>query len=540
MLGPFTEQQVAAVKALFLSAILAVAGFAMEAAAGDTSEHFFTNGVVHLRLEIAATNLQALRRDARAYVPATVREEDVVYERVAVHLKGAAGSFRGMDDETPAFTLNFDKLKPGQSFHGLDKIHLNNSVQDDSRLTEAVCSALFLEAGVPTPRATHARVFLNNRDLGIYVLKEGFDRTFLRRHFKNVDGNLYDGGFLQDITEGVQKDSGPKDVNDRSDLKALAAAAREPDLSKRYERLDQVLDIDRFLSFVALEIMTWHWDGYALKKNNYRVFHNLETGKMVFLPHGMDQMFWDASQPILPRNMEGLVARALLQTGEGRRRYRARVASVITNVFTAAKLTNHLNQIEARLRPAFAAWNKDRAREWGNAASHVRRQILAREAFLQRVAREPEPQPLRFDSTGFARLTNWKAEDSKETGKLDQIAGPDGTRSLHITAGTNCVASWRTRVLLEKGRYVLEGRVWTAGVVPLPNETAKKGVGAGLRTSRSGEARTNSLVGDSNWQQLEYEFIVSGETEEPWLICELRASGGEAWFDLDSLRLRKL
>jgi hypothetical protein len=94
-------------------------------------------------------------------------------------------------------------------------------------------------------------------------------------------------------------------------------------------------------------------------------------------------------------------------------------------------------------------------------------------------------------------------------------------------------------VLLERGRYVLEGRVRTAGVVPFTHEAARKGVGAGLRISRTLATRTNSISGDSDWQKLEYEFSVSSESEEPWLICELRATRGEAWFDLTSLKLRR-
>jgi hypothetical protein len=47
------------------------------------------------------------------------------------------------------------------------------------------------------------------------------------------------------------------------------------------------------------------------------------------------------------------------------------------------------------------------------------------------------------------------------------------------------------------------------------------------------------VVGDSGWQKLEYEFKIAEDSEEPWFICELRASKGEAWFELGSLRLRK-
>src|SRR5262245_4718021 len=300
------------------------------------AEEFFAGGTIpHLRLYVAQTNLARLRRNARDYVRATVKEGDKVYEEVGIHLKGAAGSFRGIDDGKPAFTLNFDKFVDGQNFHGLDKLSLNNSVQDQSYMTEAICSELFLAAGVPTPRTTHARVELNGRDLGLYVLKEGFDKTFLRRHFNNVKGNLYDGGFLREITEPLERTSGDGDVRGRADLKALAAAAQDSNRSNRFDALRRVLDVDRFLSFAALEMLTWHWDGYMMKKNNYRLYHDLETDRMVFLPHGMDQMFWQPTGTVVPaaRNVEGLIGRVLLETSEGRRLYRERAASLLTNVF---------------------------------------------------------------------------------------------------------------------------------------------------------------------------------------------------------------
>src|SRR5207237_10608961 len=40
----------------------------------------------------------------------------------------------------------------------------------------------------------------------------------------------------------------------------------------RLRRLEAVLDLDRFYSFLALEIMTCHFDGYARGINNYWVY----------------------------------------------------------------------------------------------------------------------------------------------------------------------------------------------------------------------------------------------------------------------------
>ncbi len=508
----------------------------------EPTEQFFTNRAVpHLKIEITGTNLTNLRDKNREYVRATVREggkEAKVYTDVGIHLKGAAGSFRGLDDK-PALTLNFEKFKEHQKFHGLDKIHLNNSVQDPSYMTEHLCGTLFREADVPASRVSFARVWLNGRDLGFYVLKEGFDKQFLRLYFRNPNGNLYDGGFLREITEPLDRISG-HETNGYAALKAAAAATTEPDPNKRLQRLDQVLDLERFISFIAVEIMTWHWDGYALKRNNYRVYHDPEADKIVFFPHGMDQMFWEPNGPLLP-NMEGLVARKVLETTEGRRRYRARMSELLTNVFKIEVLTNRINELQARIRPELTAINPEVARNHDGAVDHLRAEVIGRWAGLQRLLSIPEPQPLKFDNSGFAALSIWRTLDPLGTALLDRVGVAGSKRTLHIRAGPagKCTASWRCRVLLAPGQYRCEGLVRTAGVVALdePNAAVQKGKGAGLRVHGSRQPRSNEALGDTDWRKVEFDFAVDPAGEEAEVVCELRAAKGEAWFDLDSLRL---
>ena len=528
-----------------------------------TDAFFADTNAPHFIIEVKGTNLNALRKDPRKNVHATVRVGDEVFEDVALHLKGAAGSFRNFDDR-PALTLNFDKFTENQNFRGLEKLHLNNSVQDPSYLCEAVCGELFIAAGVPAARAAHARVTLNGRDLGFYGLKEGFNQQFLARFFKNTKGNLYDGGFIREITDDLERDSVEGDAANRADLKALAAAAQEPDDAKRLGGLRKVLDVDRFLSFMALEVMTWHWDGYCLKQNNYRVYHNLDDAKIVFLPHGMDQMFWDANGALLPQ-FEGLVARCFIHTPEGPGLYRDRVAALLTNVFTAKRITNHIARMQARIQPALLAMNKDAARDQASAARNLQNQILARIARLHRVVNDPlpevlkpgvrnvprrgappivngpAPEPLKFAADGYAKLPDWREETTLGAAKMDLAKEAGGSETLHIVVsrGRPSAASWRTRVLLPAGRYVLEARAKTRGVKLLMNDNDRKGIGAGLRISGTEEVRKNNLLGDTDWRNIKYEFTVAAGQEEVVLVAELRASSGEAWFEKDSLKLRK-
>jgi hypothetical protein len=334
-----------------------------------------------LRLEIPSQEWQKLRRDDRRYVRADFHDGNTVLRDVGVHVKGAAGSRRDLDDR-PALTVNFDRFVPGQRWDGLEKVHLNNSVQDGSYLCENICGDLFRQAGVPAARTGNVRLQLNRRDLGVYVLKEGFDKTFLRQYFRNVKGNLYDGGFCRDITEPLDKMSGSAST-EQPEVKALVTACRERDPKRRFQKLEELLDLDCFLSFCALEVMTWDWDGYVMKPNNYRLYWDPDSRQITFFPHGMDQMFWEPHGSIEP-DYNGLVARALIETPEGRRRYRERMAGLTTNVFVFETITNRIAAYVAPIRAALAEKDQNAAREYDGQVRRIYDLVKRRAAFLRK------------------------------------------------------------------------------------------------------------------------------------------------------------
>src|SRR5439155_13322108 len=240
---------------------------ALRQTAGFPGTDLFTqSAVVRIRIELQQQNLLALREDPRRYVRSTIRSDGKAYRDVGVHLKGSTGSFRGVDDK-PGLTLDFGRFNPDQKFHDLRKIHLNNSVEDPSYVNEQIGSELFRAAGVPTPRVTHALVELNGRRLGLYVLKEGFTEDFLSLYFRRVDGKLYDTDWGHDVNKRMKRLSGRGPDDEQRDLRVLTEAALEPELGRRWQRLAEALDVDRFLTFMTLEVMICHRDGYSLARN---------------------------------------------------------------------------------------------------------------------------------------------------------------------------------------------------------------------------------------------------------------------------------
>ncbi len=491
---------------------------------------FAANPIRRLAIEIPPEEMASLRRDAREFVPATVREDQTVCREVAVHLKGSTGSFRGLDDK-PSLTLDFARFQRDQRFHGLRRIYLNNSVEDPACVNEIIGSELFRAAGVPAPRVTRVEVTLNGRRLGLYVLKEGFTEDFLASAFRRVEGNLYDTDWGHDVDQRMKRNLGRGPRDEQSDLDALAAAAQEPDPERRWQRLSGVLDLDRFLSFMAMEVMICHRDGYCLARNNFRIYHDPETGRMVFLPHGMDQLLGKSDLPWEP-HMAGLVARAVMELPEGRQRYRERFTALFGRLFDVASLTNRVNQLvgDVRASVSVSEFNAIAAE-----AAAVCDRLRQRHAFLADELRRPEPAPVALPA-GVAKPGSWFKVDDPLDGRMDVARDADGRQSLHIKSGATTAASWRARVLLNPGRYRFEGKARVAAVRRLPNSRHQ---GAALRVA--GETRADAgLEGDVPWRPLNFDFEIRAASTWVELICELRASGGDAWFDLDSLRLVKI
>ena len=492
---------------------------------------FTTNGVVLLRIEIAEAGLASLRKTPRKFVSAIVREGDRVYEDVGVHIKGSAGSFRGLDDK-PGLTLNFSTFEATEHFHGLKKLHLNNGAQDGTYLSEMTCANLFRAAGVPASRATHAIVELNGRKLGLFVLLEGMEKEFLARHFKNPKGSLYGQSGGGDVSDALERMEGNEPLT-RADLKALAAAANEPDAARRLEGLRRTLDIERFLSFMALEVMLCHWDGYTFARHNFRVYHDLDTDRMVFFPHDMDQMIGGADQAIEPA-VNGLVAQAVMRTPELRAAYRQRVGQIFTNHFQATVLTNQIQQVVQRALPVMKAYNPNMARDFENNSASLKGRIVSRAQGLERLLTIGPPQPLRFEN-GAARLKDFRKEPGAGGGQQDAVAHPEGKKTLWIKASPEGAGSWRLRLPLEAGRYRFEGVAKAKEVATTVADG--KALGAGLRISGATEPRKNQLTGSTGWEKLAYEFEVASGPLDVDLVCELRGGKGEVWFEAESLRL---
>ncbi len=478
-----------------------------------------------IEIQLSPTSEAGLRREPRRDVRATVVIDDVAYPESRLHLKGATGSFRPIDDR-PSLTV---KLRDDGGETTL-KFHLNNAVEDPGLLNEWFGTEAFREAGVPAPRVAHARVSLNRHSLGLYVLKESFNEAFLANHLPPGGGHLYEPVGGSDVDGSMRLAGEGNNDPEARPLQRLALAAATPNPERRWQRLGEVLERDQFMTLIALEVLIGHRDGYALARNNYRVYAEPANGRCRFLPHGMDQLLGRADLPWHPQ-MAGLVARAVLETPEGDRAYRERLAQLLDGPLKPEVWTPRLDALVRDLAPAL---RRNELTVFSRGAELLKTRLARRVESLRQQLAQPDPGPLAFQARE-ARLERWVPVDAASARAMDRTPAPDGLASLHIAAGARTSASWRCRVTLLRGRYRFEGRVQTRGLRPLEVGQTH---GAALRLGGRRE-RSEAVPDEGVWYPLKLDCRVTDVAEEVEFICELRAGAGEAWFELGSLRLVK-
>lgn len=521
-------------RACRLNQLLLLCGLAMTSAltnpelhaAGPvkTSSSFFDR-VHRIRITLSDSEVRSLRREGREYVRGQVEADGQVFPEVGIHLKGSLGSFQGIDDK-PGFTLAFERFARNRKYEGLGKIHLNNSAEDPTYACEKIGSAVFLGAGVPAARVTHAVVELNQRPLGLYVLVEGFDPGFLASHFPNGKGEVYETDLSRPQEENASEDF--KKAPGKSGLKQLKEAAGEPDPHRRWQRLESALDLDRFVTFLVIEVLLGHRDGYGMAGNNFRIFDDRETKKETFLPHGMDQLFGPPDLPWKPR-MAGMVAKAVMETPEGAADYEARFQRLYRGIFQDDRLGKEADEVLERVRPFL---KKDETNVLEKEMERLKARIQARkESLAKQLADAARPALVCVNGVATPGGT-WRATDPPTRGRMDE-ATEAGASLLRIAAGSPTSASWRSTVRLGRGRYRFEAEARVSGVNAL---NYGKTHGAGLRVG-SRIRGEGGLLGSSDWKRLSVAFEVTEAEEDVELICELRANDGEAWFRKDSVRI---
>lgn len=119
--------------------------------------------------------------------------DNEAYKNVALRAKGntSLSMVSAYGNDRYSFKIEFDHYESGTTYHGLDKLCLNNIIQDNTYMKDYLAYTLMRGQGVPAPLCSYVDITVNGEDWGLYLAVEAVEDAFLTRNYGKDAGNLY-------------------------------------------------------------------------------------------------------------------------------------------------------------------------------------------------------------------------------------------------------------------------------------------------------------------------------------------------------------
>ena len=313
---------------------------------------FKQNEVLRIDLKISATNWQTMKNDLvqnigsgggrpgiegltsfdPVWVSGSFYFNDKEWYEVGIRFKGNSSlqnTYRSGNNKF-SFKIDFDQFEDdypaieNQRFYGFKQLNLKNNYDDKSLMREKVASDLFLDFGLVSPQTAFCEVYVDNGSgsqyFGVYTLVEEVDDTVLESQFGDESGNLYkpDGTAASfasgSFNESEMEKKNNEELEDYSDVYALYTVLNSSDRTSNTEQwktnLENVLDVDVFLKWLAANTAMQNWDTYGKMTHNYYLYNNPVDGLLCWIP-------WDNNEALQNGKQGGALSLSLSEVGSG-------------------------------------------------------------------------------------------------------------------------------------------------------------------------------------------------------------------------------
>lgn len=127
------------------------------------------------------------------YSSCTVVIDGEKYANIGIRAKGntSLSQVKQMDSKRYSFKLEFDQYDSSKSYYGLDKLCLNNLIQDNTMMKDYLVYQMMADFGVDSPLCSYTYITVNGEDWGLYLAVEGVEDAFLERNYGSDAGELY-------------------------------------------------------------------------------------------------------------------------------------------------------------------------------------------------------------------------------------------------------------------------------------------------------------------------------------------------------------
>lgn len=264
----------------------------------EYAELLFDDSRVHT-IDIQMEDWERFLEEAprEEYVPCTLVVDEEIYKQVGIRAKGNNSKklITKYGWDRYSLKIKFDRYVSGRNYHGLDKMSLDTSFQDNSYMKNYLAYQMMAHMDVPSPLCSYVWVTVNGEAWGLFLAIEEPAESFVRRNFGEDHGMLYKPDYksLEDENKDIAliyTDDDPEsydnifrkakldltEEDERELIRALKTLAGG-------EHLEEAVDVDEVLAYFTVQVFVVNLDSY-LGHTGHNYFLYVEDGKMQMLP----------------------------------------------------------------------------------------------------------------------------------------------------------------------------------------------------------------------------------------------------------------
>ena len=264
----------------------------------EYEKRLFDGSYVH-QIDIHVEDWEGFLENAldEEYAAADINIDGEKMSNVALRVKGnnSKNLIARYGCERYSLKIEFDHYEKGATYHGLDKMSLDCSFQDNAYMKNYLAYDAMRFMGVPTPLTSYAWVRVNGEDYGLFLAVEEPEEAFVRRCFGNDAGRLYkpdykslddenkDVALIYDGEDPASYDNifrtARFDVSEE-DAQRLISALRILDEG---EDLEKAVDVDEVIRYFVVQTFVVNLDSY-LGPTGHNYFLYEKDGRLAMIP----------------------------------------------------------------------------------------------------------------------------------------------------------------------------------------------------------------------------------------------------------------
>eukprot|EP00833_Pecoramyces_ruminatium_P014954 jgi/Orpsp1_1/1188986/evm.model.d7180000068673.1 len=197
-----------------------------------------------------------------------------------------------------AYARSSDKvgynIKLSKKLLGRKNIRIRPDPSDKSYLRSKLCCDIANRMGLPSVQAVYSRLYVNNEFWGLYTLMDSIKPSWIKQTFNPS---------AEEVTTLIQCKNGGMNLQLGSEDKCVNANDDYPNMSEfkefvdyvssatTTEEIEQVMDVDVFLKFMAMEWLIGSFDHFLVLGHNFYFYKRETDGKWIILEYDYDATF---------------------------------------------------------------------------------------------------------------------------------------------------------------------------------------------------------------------------------------------------------